>query len=153
MPLSDPFIVEDAYSDLRLGFNDLDEDEAFLVWMYRHWQTSAGTVQAAEAEMITRLNRDRVHACLETVFALFRTLDRDPNMDALRAGSPLLTPLETGMLDQLALNQDETSVFTRCARALAEAGAVIRAPSSLAPSDLDRIESRIAGSYSSLLAL
>lgn len=153
MPLSDQILVEDTYADLALGFSDLSEDEAFLVWLYRHWQTSAETTESAETEILGRLSRDRIYGCLEAVFTLFRTLNSDPNMDESKAGSPLLTPLELGMLDQVALNNDQTSVFTSCARALAGAGAIIRAPSSLASSDLDRIESRIAGSYSSLLAL
>lgn len=153
MPLSDPAVVDDAYSPWALGFSDLEDDEAFLIWMYRHWQTAAATLDEAEADLSGRLSRDRLHGCLAAVFDLFRSLGRDPGMTPMRVGAPLLTPLEMGMLDLLTARQEGDDVFACCARSLAGSGVVIRPPATLAASHIDRIESRIAGSYSTLMGL
>ncbi|WP_432349207.1 hypothetical protein WMC41_23725 (plasmid) [Shinella yambaruensis] len=56
-----------------LGFSDLTSDEAFVVSVFRHWQSCGSTCKEAEGSLTEMLKNDRLH---EGLLSLFDLLER-----------------------------------------------------------------------------
>lgn len=126
-----------------LGLADLEEDEALVIWLYRHWQDQGPTQAVAEHRLAALLRRDSIHGLLEAIFAVFRDLGPDP---ALEAGRSTLTDHEAALLALLAPEGAQAAAASalRCRRALVEAGVLLRAPQSIPNSELCRLERAVA---------
>jgi hypothetical protein len=84
-----------------IGFQDLSDDEAFVVWLYRCWQHNEPTPYITEHRLSGLLRHDRLHALLNHLLALCRTFGRDPAMEQPLLGFPLLTWREETLLSML----------------------------------------------------
>lgn len=135
-----------------LGFHDLAEDEALLVWLRRQWRSRGPTQAVAEHALAVLLRQARVHACLDELFALFGAIE-DRADNSADGDRPLLNPQEERLIEMLA-NPDWAASplpsLRRCRCALRRVGLVLR-PSSVIPrSGHDRLELAIARSYATL---
>ncbi len=92
----------------RLGFTDLEEDEALLVWLCRRWYQGMRDRTQIEAELAADMSRDAYAAVLLYLFALLAELP-DPETQT-EPGWPLLSAHEMRLLDLLGHRRPVASV-------------------------------------------
>lgn len=137
------------HNDLSLGFSDLGEDEALVVWLYRSWQDHGPTRAIAEHRIAVLLRADRLHRMLGSVFEVYRALGRDP--DFLASGRATLTPQELRLLRLLAAEAPASLEASSCRAALATTGVSLRDPARIPRSGRDRLEMAVADSYAATI--
>ena len=138
----------------KLGFQDLDDDEAFLVWAYRCWQQEDGPVSLAEhrSSLMDLLRQDRLSTVLPDLLALFRAFGPDAAMNESLQGFPLLTWREERLLGVLGEPPQTVSArcddeAARCRVGLARNGVRLRHPRRIPRCGRDLLELRIARSF------
>jgi len=114
-----------------LGFSDLTSDEAFVISVFRHWQSTGMTCKEAESSLTGMLKNDRLHDGLQLLFDLFGTLP-DWHRRKPKSDSSVLTSIEEALLNEIGsigISQK------RCAKAfqqiLEKAGTPIRPASDI----------------------
>lgn len=111
---------------IPLGFSDLTDDEAFVVSVFRHWQSCGVTCTEAESSLSQLLKNDRLYNGLRLLFDLFGTLP-DQHRRTTKNDSAVLTSVEEALLDEIGSTD---AMGKRCVedfqRLLAEAGTTIR---------------------------
>ncbi|MBA8840983.1 hypothetical protein [Ochrobactrum sp. RH2CCR150] len=122
-----------------LGFSDLTSDEAFIVSVFRYWQSCGSTPREAESSLVDMLKYDRLHSGLLLLFDLFRMLpdqhSRQPTTD-----SALLTTVEEDLLDEIGSFNGEPKRGVRAFQQVLEgAGATVRPTSQISRSGYDQL--------------
>ena len=84
-----------------IGFQDLTDDEAFVIWLYRCWQHNEPTPYITEHRLAGLMHHDRLHTLIDRLLALCKAFGRDPAMEAPLLGMPLLTWREETLLGML----------------------------------------------------
>lgn len=136
----------------ELGFQDLGDDEAFLVWTYRCWQQEDGPASLIERRLMDLLRQDRLSALLPDLLALFKAFGRDIAMNESLQGFPLLTWREERLLGVLgeppqAISAPCDQEAARCRVGLAQHGVQLRHPHQIPRCGRDLLELRIARSF------
>lgn len=111
---------------ISLGFSDLNEDEAFLVAIYRDWARQGGEKGPIEDEIAGALSQDVLRNALNAVFAAYRQNAPDAG-DSPGVGA-VLSQHEERLLDAL-------SRMARAACPRSEEGASLRALNAVRPAD------------------
>lgn len=132
-----------------LGFQDLTDDEAFVVWLYRCWQHNEPTPYITEHKLSALLRHDRLHALLDQLMALYMAFGRDPAMEQPLLGMPLLTWREETLLGMLSpvpvtIGADCDELARKCFDALLAHGAELRVPQEMTRGGRDALELSIA---------
>lgn len=132
-----------------LGFQDLRDDEAFVIRLYRCWQHNVPTPYVVEHPLGGLLRHDRLHALINRLLALFKAFGRDPAMESPLLATPLLTWREETLLamltpDPLTIGADCDDLARLCFEALLDHGAEIRVPQEMSRSGRDTVELAIA---------
>ena len=127
----------------RLGFTDLEEDEALLVWLCRRWYQGMRDRAQIEAELTADMSQDAYAAVLLYLFALLAALP-DPETQT-DPGWPLLSAHEMRLLDLLGHRRPVASVpgLGGCLNALHAAGIRIRPCQHIVASGQDYLTARI----------
>lgn len=122
-----------------LGFTDLTSDEAFVVSVFRHWQSCGSTCEEAESSLTDMLKNDRLYDGLLLLFDLFGTLP-DQHRRETKNDSSVLTSVEEALLDEIG---SFDTMPKRCVKAfqqvLEEAGTTIRPASEIPRSGYDHL--------------
>ncbi|MEJ2800713.1 hypothetical protein WAE61_02440 [Comamonadaceae bacterium PP-2] len=132
-----------------LGFQDLRDDEAFVVWLYRCWQHNEPTPYITEHRLSGMLRHDRLHALLDDLLRLFKAYGRDPAMEQPLLGMPLLTWREETLLAMLTpapliLGAHCDELARRCFTGLLAHGVELRPPQEMTRCGRDQLELTIA---------
>lgn len=96
----------------ELGFQDLNDDEAFCVWAYRCWQMGESEPTLAQHRLAGLLHQERLHKLLQDMFRLFQFIGPDVAMCAHMQACTQLTGREEALL-ALLCEQD----FVQCRNA------------------------------------
>ncbi|MEM8652943.1 MAG: hypothetical protein AAGF54_20645, partial [Pseudomonadota bacterium] len=88
-----------------LGFSDLNEDEAFVVWLFRDWQRMGNNHLLVETQLRTKLINHRFFNGLQTLFCIFKCLPQHSSYQ--RHHSALLDASEVKLLDLISNKNDE----------------------------------------------
>jgi hypothetical protein len=80
-----------------LGYADLEDDEALIVTLYRHWCSAGPTAAIAEHRIAVMLRHDNMHAYLDAIFGMFRHFGRNRPLDG--NAHAVLHPDEEDLLD------------------------------------------------------
>lgn len=124
---------------IPLGFSDLTSDEAFIVSVFRHWQSCGSTCREAESSLTEMLKNDRLHSGLLLLFDLFRMLP-DQHKRKAKTDSAVLTSIEESLLNEIG---SFNAISKRCVKAfqqiLEEADTTIRPPSQISRSGYDHL--------------
>ena len=138
----------------KLGFQDLDDDEAFLVWAYRYWQQENEPASPAGhlSSLTDLLRQDPLSTLLPSLLSLFRIFGRDAAMNESLQGFPMLTSREERLLGILGEPPQTVSTpcgeqAARCRVGLAQQGIRLRHPRHIPRCGRDLPELRIARSY------
>jgi hypothetical protein len=111
---------------IPLGFSDLTDDEAFVVSVFRHWQSCGATCEEAESSLAELLRNDRLYNGLRLLFDLFGTLPGQ-HRRTMKNDSSVLTAVEEALLEEIG---STGAMGKRCVKAfqqlLAEKGTAIR---------------------------
>ena len=83
-----------------LGFSDLNDDEAFVISIFRHWQYTGSACKAEENSMMTLLKNDRLYAGLKPLLKFFETLP-EQHRSRQKNDSAVLNPIEESILDEI----------------------------------------------------
>lgn len=122
---------------IPLGFSDLTDDEAFVVSVFRHWQSCGVTCTEAESSLSQLLKNDRLYNGLRLLFDLFGTLP-DQHRRTTKNDSAVLTSVEEALLDEIGSTD---AMGKRCVedfqQLLAEAGTTIRPALNISRSGYD----------------
>lgn len=129
-----------AYAPLRLA--DLEEEEALVVWLYRHWQDHGPAPEEAETRLAGLLRRDPIHAVLPPIFGFFRELGSDADLHG--AGRPTLTEAELRLLDLLAQEGAASGPLESCRAALKAAGIALRPSAAIPRTEAGFLEEAVA---------
>ncbi|MFT4192519.1 MAG: hypothetical protein QM617_13460 [Comamonas sp.] len=132
-----------------LGFQDLRDDEAFIVWLYRCWQHNEPTPYITEHRLSGLLRHDRLHALIDRLLALYKAYGRDPAMEQPLLGMPLLTWREETLLNMLAphpvtIGADCDELARQCFESLLGHGVEIRLTQEMTRGGRDALELAIA---------
>jgi len=144
--------METLHEAEPLGFQDLGEDEAMLVWLYRQWRQRGPTPAVAEHALAVLLRQARLHVCLDKLFAVFRSMDGQQDEEGL-PDLPLLTLEEERLIHMLSMAvppRATTPELHDCREALQRGGFALRSPAEIPRSGRDRLELAIARSYAAL---
>lgn len=131
----------------RLGFTDLEENEALLIWLCRRWYDGCARRQEIEAEIARDMAHDAYAAVLLYLFALLAALEQpDQHVDP---GWPLLSAQEIRLLNLLGAAEAPTDVaeLPACHGALAAAGIRIRPSRKIFASGRDALNARIDSAH------
>ncbi|MDH7788633.1 hypothetical protein QBD01_004679 [Ochrobactrum sp. 19YEA23] len=122
-----------------LGFSDLTSDEAFIVSVFRYWQSCGSTPREAESNLVEMLKYDRLHGGLHLLFDFFRMLP-DQHSRIPKTDSAILTSVEEDLLDEIGSFNAKSK---RCVRALqqilGETGTDVRPTSQIPRSGYDQL--------------
>ncbi|GLR54502.1 hypothetical protein KYK30_06860 [Shinella yambaruensis] len=122
-----------------LGFSDLTSDEAFVVSVFRHWQSCGSTCKEAEGSLTEMLKNDRLREGLLSLFDLFGTLP-DQNRRRTKNDSSVLTSVEEALLDEIgSLDTMPRGCVKAFQQVLEEAGTTIRPASEIPRSGYDHL--------------
>ncbi len=122
-----------------LGFSDLTSDEAFVVSVFRHWQSCGTTCREAETSLSDMLQHDRLHHGLLSLFDLFATLP-DQHGRRFKNDSSLLSPVEEALLDEIgAFDTRPKPCVKAFQQVLDEAGTTVRPASEIPRSGYDQL--------------
>lgn len=135
----------------ELGFHDLGDDEAFLVWIYRCWQQDDVLAATGGHRLMALLRQDRLDSLMADLLALFRAYGRDSIMRENLQGFPLLTWREEALLALLSGESEPQSQCDaearRCRDGLLRHAAQVRHPRHIPRTGRDRLELHIARSF------
>ena len=126
-----------------MGYSDLNEGEAFVVTVFRHWQRSGPTRAAAERNILELGWNDELFEALEPLFELFRAFPiQDTGND--RRDSAVLCPDEESILNTIATQNGRVSPHVAGLHGvLAEANITIRRLSEIPRSGHDYLVEQI----------
>lgn len=128
------------FSDFTpLGFSDLTSEEAFVVSVFRHWQSSGSNCRGAESSLTDLLKNDRLHHGLEVLFDIFETL---PERHRRRAknDSSVLAPVEEALLTEIGAFDTKPKQSVKAFQLiLDEAGTTVRPASEISRSGHDHL--------------
>ena len=86
----------------RLGFADLNDDEALAISMYRNWLRPTVPREVTERYMTVALSHDILHNVLNIIFATFRKMT--PDAVGVCSNGYLLSHQEEHLIDALSQN-------------------------------------------------
>lgn len=123
-----------------LGFQDLNDDEAFILWAFRCWQFDPTAPVLAEHRLAGLLRHDRLLELLAHLFRFFRACGADHVMAAHLLDHPRLTQHETWLLGLLGEPQELArpapaaclEQAALCRQSLARHRAQVRTPATIA---------------------
>lgn len=131
-----------------LGFSDLNQDERFVICVFRAWRRLGPTRAIAEHKIASSLQAEKSHAALGPLFRLFGEFSTKGHPD--EEETDLLSDIEEAFLDLLSDHghpDDDLEDVRMCKGALAAADIKPRSPRSINRSGHDRLMLRVAESF------
>lgn len=128
------------FSDFTpLGFSDLTSEEAFVVSVFRHWQSNGSSCREAESSLTDLLKNDRLHPGLQMLFDLFGILP-ERHRRRTKNDSSVLAPVEEALLNEIgAFNTTPKQCVKTFQLILDEAGTTVRPASEIPRSGHDHL--------------
>lgn len=119
-----------------LGFSDLNDDEIFVVSIFRCWQSPADDVRSAKTHLLAN-GRDHLCDNIHSLVSVFEASHVDSRRSN-RNRSSVLTLAEEDLLDEIGSdNSTPTQGIAVLRQILAEAGAKIRPAAAIPRSGYD----------------
>lgn len=131
-----------------LGFSDLNQDERFVICVFRAWRRLGPTRAIAEHKIACSLQTEKSHAALGPLFRLFDEFSTANHAE--EEETDLLSEIEEAFLEALSDHDhpdDDLEDVRDCKRALAAVDIKPRPPKIIDRSDHDRLMLHVAQSF------
>lgn len=122
-----------------LGFSDLNDDEVFVVLIFRHWQALSDDVSSDDIDLVPLSGHNRLCSNINSLVAVFET-SHGRSKRSNRNRSSVLTLVEEDLLDAIGCEKGmPTPSIALFRRILDETGTIIRPASTIPRSGHDYI--------------